>query len=377
MNEHQPISKANKSYIQWSQPIVPVLQICCTSSNSVVLDIAHESEGQVDGYRLLYRTSGENAVQQQEFRRTNPMQYQELSDNKSRLMLSGLSSNTEYVLTASTGFVAFGDMHSNTNRKVDHTPQIWSKESNAITFRTYDGRTKANLITTHWFRTNTVDPNVSYEFLVAVIIRFCTPKFKWDIAQKHDELTLSDNCRTITRHAIDDDTALRSICSKNMISAESAKGSIVRWQMTMKRKGSATHEKLGPLCKAVALTMGYIAAEHSKTGPFGGNVASNRHAVGLHLADDSHPFRFIEGFARILNMDARYFWEDNDRMELQFDFQTGSCAGYYNGHFMGLLTKRKDQGVSSAQCLRDLPNEFYLYATVWADNCVFQARLLH
>ena len=386
MNCTQPISGINQSNEFDSQSLPPtalVLQICSVDAHSAMIDVSNDYltaragiyMGRVIGYRILFKKQCEIEYQQKELRQqVHPYHpYHEINGSQARLMLSGLVENTEYVVKA------IYEVISECIEQDDYQ-RIWSDESELISFCTVNisrcQADKAALITSFCLRTIIKNPMLSHVYLVGIITEFFVPKFQWNPAWKHEELTLSNNGQTLSRHG---KTAVGSILSQNVISKESAAGCIVRWEMTMIKKEIVISEHPGLPPYEVpygSLVMGWIGAEHINEVNVDSAIEVNRHAVAFGLVDGCYPRRYINGGCG--NMATRrvpHDWQDNDRMELQFDFETGSCAAYHNGNFIGLLTYRDAPNNQRGHVIRDLPKEFYLVATVGVDNCVFDARL--
>ena len=275
---------------------------------------------------------------------------------------------TEYVIKAM--------YQTHKNPPYDYEQKIWSKKSKPIAFCTLDDSRsesgKAALITSFWFRTIIKNHLLSHCYLVDVIVEFLVPHFRWNPARKHDKLTLSNYGQTlsVSEHG---PLAVRSVLSQNAISAQTAAGRIVRWEIKMKKKQIMLRkEPAQPYEFLTGFEVGYIAAEHINEVNVDSQIGAHGYAVAFGLANGQPFHLWLNGRCSGYTKKGLHFWQENDRIEFQFDFETSYCTAYHNGNYINQVTFHHSFA-------HEIPKEFefYLFATMAAVNCVFDARLFH
>ena len=165
----------------------------------------------------------------------------------------------------------------------------------------------------------------------STLFEFCTPKeirFEWDPMKVHKDLSISNNWKRVTRTKWTKTwTAMyyRSVCSKNLLSADTI--SCVKWKIRMIQKGKQT-----------ALLMGFVDAEHVSEFNEEKEIGRNEHEIALDINDGYYPMRWTKTKDSAIVKDWKFRCQEGDTFELRFDFVSKECNAYYNDKHIGLLT---------------------------------------
>ena len=206
---------------------------------------------------------------------------------------------------------------------------------------------RAKLIFQYWMRKIIPTRNISAHNYTDLVLKYLIPQFEWDIRRKHEALTISNYGKCVT----DDGTHSRmekSLCSKNILSSETE--SIVRWEMTLKQKGTAIYANIG-----------YIDAKYISD--FRDDVRIGyRNGVSLRICDKCAPAILHNGSTIQVYHGKVWRTKTGDKWMLEFDFKKKKCAAFYNGKF---LTNITDQ----------LPHKIHLAATNYYIGASFETTL--
>ena len=203
------------------------------------------------------------------------------------------------------------------------------------------------MICNYWMRTLMLDYNASFEFFMnAVLGYYCSRRFEWDPERMHSMYILREDGKTfVCKYS----WGARSICSKNLLSADSA--SIVRWEMTLKERGGGSH-----------LRMGYIDGDHIEDFEDDEMIAKSKHGLALSVVDTLRPEVIQNDKISKRLQDWRFHTNSGDRIKLEFDFKTRQCNAFYNDELLGLMTS-------------NLPKQIYLAASAWMPLVSYETTL--
>merc|ERR1719474_1443409 len=102
----------------------------------------------------------------------------------------------------------------------------------------------ASTICGHWLRVSIEDMTLRYDHLQDLVMAYYhVVIFEWDPQRTSKHLTLSDDGQSVSKPTCEQIVVEQyrgdSLCSKNILSAD--KVSVVRWEMTLRRKGSGCY----------------------------------------------------------------------------------------------------------------------------------------
>ena len=258
--------------------------------------------------------------------------------------------------------------------------------------------TKAKVICVHWMRSSVYDPNVSFDCLVSIVIKYYPlypTNFEWDARRTHDCLYLSKDATMFSTrgrgviHAFlnllsaeHDANSVGSgmystVCSK-MISADTV--SVVRWEVTVRQMNDKYDDR------GIRFFMGFVDGAHIDEFKIGLAIGALPHQAAFNPTqelDYRNAMRvflageYVAPLARHwdqlntlqrLHETADYFepWymKEGDKFELCFDFKAGECIAFKNGRQVRILTDHAP-----------LPKTLYLAASVRGLGNAFQTTL--
>ena len=224
------------------------------------------------------------------------------------------------------------------------------------TLRSSDDEIKTvDMVFAYWLRTIISTARISHDDLLKMVLKYYfIPRFEWDPEWTHKDLMLSYDRKRFTkwdtsskerrgRHGDD----WRSLCSANMLSADT--DLVVRWEMTLQGKRRGT---------AMNLTMGFVDAVHIEEFPY--IAVANRHQ--LYFTDGS-PIGLSNGHRTTCPFKGRHpISKKGDTFRLDFDFQSKGCTAFYNNELLGSITKK-------------LPERIHLTASVNMDGTSLETTL--
>ena len=291
-----PLSSAINMYIEQTpqRPKAPVLWIYDIAESTATVKVSSGFNALSIIYRVRYRKFGEHESEE----------IMEWTERRSTAKISGLSSNTKYVIDAD--YCAMGS-------------NVWSEVSSQ-TFTTFDlMRKRALLVLSFWMRTIL---NVSSDMLSDLVLRyFLIEEFAWDPNRMHHSFRLSNDDRRITK-VEEDGNQQHSVCSTMSYSTS------FRWQLSLKNIRS---------WGTCWFMMGYT----SSVNDFNPENPIGRHPndVCLAVMGQSYPVSIYTNSALTeLDGGSTYAGKINDRFRLDFDFTNKTVAAFVNDQPLGLLT---------------------------------------
>ena len=327
-----PSSSAVDMYIEQTpqRPKAPVLWIYDIDQSTATVKVTSDFNDNdlCIIYRVRYRKFGEHESEE----------IMEWTERRSTAKISGLSSNTKYVIDAD-----YCIMGSN----------VWSEVSTQI-FNTFDVvKTRIFMILSYWMRTIM---DVSHETLKDLVLRyFFVPKFEWNPNRRHYSFELSNDNKTFTKYEPGDycNNNQQSICSGNMVS-----GTAASWEITVRQRAEE---------QTSWFMIGFMASKYINR--FKSEIPCGRESYEVMLAVlDEKTERLARPAGVYWNCSLRNLNEDiciphvDSKFRFDFDFIRKRCAVFYNDNFMGFLCK-------------NLPESIHLVASVGGAESILETTL--
>lgn len=188
---------------------------------------------------------------------------------------------------------------------------------------------RAERVFTYWLRSIISIGNVSHRDLAPIVLKYYFVFGNlWNPLRTHRYIRIEEDLATFTRLGRRGDSGFVSVCSNIEFSENTA--SIIRWEVTIKKKGIDNH---------TSFMMGYIDANYIST--YDKSLQfTKRGGAALKVDDGGFPKKCKRGKTRTIHEFWVFETQINDRFRIDIDFKNRSCSAHYNDEWIGIFDNR-------------------------------------